>query len=372
MRTQAPRTSIADGYSISRIIVGAWQLSEGHAPEAPQRKAIFEAFGRMADAGLTTFDCADIYTGVEKLLGEFHGRRLAGHTEKRAGAGRSAASMEILKEAAGIPSPIQIHTKFVPDRESLASIDRAHVERIIDRSLMRLGGEHLDLVQFAWWDYSVPGYIEAAQRLAEQQQAGKIRHLGATNCDTPRLAEIVEAGVRIVSHQVQYSLLDHRPENGMVEYCREHGIHLLCYGSLAGGFLTDRWLDAEEPHKPLPNRSLTKYKLIIDEFGGWELFQELLTVLRAIADKHAVSIGAAAIRHVLDRPQVAAAIVGARNAKYLQQNLDAFSLQLDQEDADRIEEILSRRSGPGGDTFDLERVPGSSHAGIMRYNLNRG
>jgi aryl-alcohol dehydrogenase-like predicted oxidoreductase len=345
MRSPSPRVTLADGYSFSPIIVGAWQLSEGHTPEKPQREAVFGAFGRMADAGLTTFDCADIYTGVEELLGEFRRRRL--------------------------PSPIQIHTKFVPDRDSLASIDRAHVERIIDRSLRRIGVEQLDLVQFAWWDYSVPGYVETALWLAELQRSGKIRHIGATNFDTPRLAEIVEAGVRVVAHQVQYSLLDHRPENGMVDLCHERDIHLLCYGSLAGGFLTNRWLGSEEPQEPLPNRSLTKYKLIIDEFGGWALFQELLQTLRDIADKHGVSIGAVAIRYVLDRPQVAAAIVGARNDKYLQENLDAFSLRLDQEDAGRLEEVLSRRTGPSGEPFGLERTPGSAHAGIMRYNLNR-
>jgi aryl-alcohol dehydrogenase-like predicted oxidoreductase len=348
MRSPAPRVTLADGYSISRIVVGAWQLSEGHTPEKPRRKVVFEAFGRMADAGLTTFDCADIYTGVEELLGEF--RRC-----------RAQAS-----------PTVQIHTKFVPDRDSLPSLDKPHVERIINRSLKRLGAEQLDLVQFAWWDYSVPGYVETALWLADLQRSGKIRHIGATNFDTPRLAEIVEAGVRVVAHQVQYSLLDHRPENGMVDFCHEHDIHLLCYGSLAGGFLTDRWLGTEEPGEPLPNRSLTKYRLIIDEFGGWAFFQDLLKTVRGIADKHGVSIGAVAIRYVLDRPQVAAAIVGARNDKYLQENLDAFSLQLDQEDADRLDEVLSRRTGPGGEPFGLERMPGSPHAGIMRYNLNRG
>ena len=372
METPAQRTSIADDYSISRIIVGAWQLSEGHAPEAPRKEAVLEAFGRMADAGLTTFDCADIYTGVEELLGEFCGRRLAGS----AGAGAlvdeppGAATSAGTHAAIATRSPIQIHTKFVPDLDSLASLDKAHVERIIDRSLKRLRVEQLDLVQFAWWNYSVPRYVETALWLAELQQAGKIRYIGATNFDTRRLAEIVGAGVPIVAHQVQYSLLDHRPENGMVEYCREHNIHLLCYGSLAGGFLTDRWLRADEPHEPLPNRSLTKYKLIIDESGGWALFQELLAALSQVAAKHNVGIGAVAIRYVLDRPQVAAAIVGARNDKYLWQNLDSFALRLDQEDTDRLGAVLAKRSGPAGEPFDLERVPGSSHANIMRYNLN--
>jgi aryl-alcohol dehydrogenase-like predicted oxidoreductase len=350
------------------MIVGAWQLSEGHAPAAPVKEAVFEAFEQMVDAGLTTFDCADIYTGVEELLGEFRARRSAKLAAPGAGAAAEGAAGEGVESA----SRIQIHTKLVPDRDNLASVDRAYVERIVDRSLRRLQVERLDLVQFAWWDYAVPGYVETASWLAELQQAGKVRHIGATNFDTRRLAEIVEAGVPLVAHQVQYSLLDHRPENGMVDFCSVQGIHLLCYGSLAGGFLTGRWRGAVEPQAPLPNRSLTKYKLIIDEFGGWELFQELLETLHAIAVKHAVGIGAVAIRYVLDRPQVAAAIVGARNAEHLRENLDVFSLRLDRDDVVRIEKILEKSSGPAGEPFDLERVPGSSHASIMRYNLNRG
>jgi aryl-alcohol dehydrogenase-like predicted oxidoreductase len=234
-----------------------------------------------------------------------------------------------------------------------------------------LGVERLDLVQLAWWDYSVPGYVEAAGHLAELQRAGKVRQLGATNFDTPRLAEILDANVPVVAHQVQYSLLDHRPENGMVDLCRDRGVQLLCYGSLAGGFLTDRWLGAAEPDEPLANRSLTKYKLIIDDFGGWGLFQELLSALRGVADKHGVEIGAVAIRYVLDRPQVGAAIVGARNARYLHKNLDAFAFELDENDIGQIELVLSRHTGPVGEPFELERVPGGRHASIMRYNLNR-
>jgi aryl-alcohol dehydrogenase-like predicted oxidoreductase len=367
MRARARRAELVDDYYVSRIIVGAWQLSEGHAPAAPVKEVVLEAFDQMADAGLTTFDCADIYTGVEELLGEFQVRRSAA----LAASGHPEADTHETRGTVEGGSSIQIHTKLVPDRDDLASIDRAYVERIIDRSLRRLRVEQLDLVQFAWWDYAVPGYVETASWLAELQRAGKIRHVGATNFDTVRLAEIVDAGVPLVAHQVQYSLLDHRPENGMVEFCRQQGIHLLCYGALAGGFLTDRWLGAVEPRAPLPNRSLIKYKLIIDEFGGWNLFQELLETLHAIAVKHAVGVGTVAIRYVLDRPQVAAAIVGARNARYLQQNLAALELQLDQGDTDRIAAVLAQRSGPEGEPFALERVPGGPHARIMRYNLNR-
>lgn len=72
----------------------------------------------------------------------------------------------------------------------------------IDGSLRSLGVDALDLVQFYWHDYSAPKYVDAAQRLAELQTAGKIRHIGVTNFDVPRLDEIVQSGVRVVSNQV--------------------------------------------------------------------------------------------------------------------------------------------------------------------------
>src|SRR6202021_1634007 len=104
-------------------------------------------------------------------------------------------------------------------------------------------------------------------------------------------------GVDILSVQAQYSALDQRPASGLAALCAEHGVWLLCYGSVAGGFLGGRWLGGPEPWSPLENRSLVKYKLIIDDFGGWGLFQELLRALRGVADRHGADIATIASRH---------------------------------------------------------------------------
>jgi aryl-alcohol dehydrogenase-like predicted oxidoreductase len=108
----------------------------------------------------------------------------------------------------------------------------------IDGSRQRLGVDVLDLVQFYWHDYSNKNYVPAALHLADLQAKGKINQVGVTNFDVARLSEIVDAGVTVVSNQVQFSLLDPRPDNGMVEYCAQKGIALLPYGTVAGGFLT--------------------------------------------------------------------------------------------------------------------------------------
>ena len=356
-----PRVQLGEGYSIPRIIVGCWQLSEGHSAWTFDRDVVLSGWSEMVDRGLTAFDCADIYTGVEELLGELIRRRRGSGDENTSGSADGATN----------DGGVQIHTKFVPDRDALPSIDKGYVETIIDRSLRRLGVERLDLVQFYWWDSEVPGCVDTALWLTDLQEQGKIRHLGATNFDVPRLRDLLDAGVPFVSNQVQFSLIDNRPENGLVDFCTERGIRLLCYGTLAAGFLSERWLGAALPGV-IAGRSLTKYELIIREFGTWPLFQELLSVLEPIGRRHGASISTVAIRYILDRPGVAAAIVGARNAGHLDATLQAFSLELDDEDLTAIDAVLARRGGPAGDVYELEREPSSDHAMLMRYNLNRG
>jgi len=119
--TPIPGTELATGYRISRILKGGWQLAGGHG--AVDRAAALDDMARFVDAGVTTFDCADIYTGVEELIGEFIRTR-------------------------GPGPELQIHTKYVPDIDTLPVLTKADVNRAIDRSLQRLGVERLDLVQF--------------------------------------------------------------------------------------------------------------------------------------------------------------------------------------------------------------------------------
>jgi len=340
-----PRTRLTPQYEISRVIKGGWQLAGDHGPIDPARAdhdmAVF------VKAGITTFDCADIYTGVEAMIGSFRVRHPA------------------------LAAQSQIHTKLVPDLTELDRVDAAYVERIVDRSLERLHTQRLDLVQFHWWNYAVPRYVEAAMALERLRVKGKIAHIGVTNFDVPHLMELLDAGVPVVAHQLQYSLLDARAMNGMVQACQARGIGLLCYGTVAGGFLSDRWLGKPEPDQAFSNRSLTKYKLIIDDFGGWELFQQLLRTLRHIADKHSCDIATVASRAMLQRDAVAAVIVGATNASHLDSNARIGAIELDSADLAAIAAVTARHVGPDGDVFTLERDRQGRHGRIMKYDLNK-
>ncbi len=114
-----------------------------------------------------------------------------------------------------------------------------------------------------------------------------------------------------------------------------------------------------------------KYRLIIDEFGGWDRFQNLLAGLNAVATRHGVGIGAVAIRWVLDQAGVSGVIVGARHARHLDQVVQASTLALGSDDHAEIARLQAASSGPSGDVYQLERVKGGPHASVMRYSLNR-
>ncbi len=345
VETQALRP----GYEISRVIKGGWQLAGDHGPvDRADAVRDMEAF---LDAGITTFDCADIYVGVEEMIGQF----IADVRQRR---------------GADVANRVRVHTKLVPDLGLLESIQPKDVEAIIDRSLKRLQLEQLHLVQFYWWDVAMGDPLAGLEVLKRCQEKGKIAQLGTTNWDIAETQPFLEAGFDLVSTQVQYSILDRRAENGLAAWAGDNSIQLLCYGTLAGGFLTERWLGVDDPGFAFENRSLIKYRLIIDEFGPWSVFQELLRLLKDIGDKHGVSLSTIATRWVLDRPHVAAAIVGARYARHLPMTLEVFDVALDADDTAALDALLGRAPGPQGKVFALERDRNGRHGRIMKYNLN--
>ncbi len=334
------RYELAGSYDFCRVINGGWQLSPGHSKSNTDAARTVDAWSKRVEAGFTTFDVADIYTGVEEL------------------AGRVAARFA--------PGEVQVHTKCVPDRSKLAGLRSADLEAMIDGSLRRIGVQRLDLVQLHWWDFKVDGWIEALHALDRLRESGKIRHLGVTNFDAARLSVLLDAGLPIRTNQVQYSLLDRRPDDGLSAICKRRGVALLAYGTLAGGFLSERWLGEAAPDTGDLNRSLVKYLLIIEECGGWEAQQRRLETVRSIAEKHGVDLTSVAVRWVLERSAVGAAVVGAGGARHIERNGQIFGFQLDGNDHRTLERDAP--DGLHGDVYRLERES-ERHASIMRYEL---
>jgi aryl-alcohol dehydrogenase-like predicted oxidoreductase len=330
------RFMLAGDMNICRLLNGMWQVSGTHGRIDPTQAV--EAMFAYHDAGFTTWDLADHYGPAEKFIAAFR-RRFAGE--------RGAERL----------GEIQAFTKWVPYP---MAITRGVVEDAVRLSLETMEVDCLDLLQFHWWDYSDSGYLDALKHLADLQAEGKIRHLALTNFDTERMLIIAEAGIRIASNQVQYSLIDRRPERQMAAFCEEQGISLLSYGTVLGGLLSEKWLGRPEPGRfDLDTASLQKYKNMIDAWGGWALYQDLLAVLKRIADKHGVSIANLGCAYVLARPVVAGVIIGARLGltEHIADNARIFGLTLHTDDLAEIESVLEngedllRAIGDCGDEY---------------------
>ena len=324
-----PRVALAPGLEIPRVLTGLWQIADIERRGPLEPDAAVRALGEYADAGYDGFDMADHYGSAEVLVGRYLAR-----------AGRGCATA--FTKWCPLPGPM------TPE------IVRAGVQQRLDR----LGLPRVDLLQFHWWQYRHPGYLDAMLELDRLRRDGLIGHLGVTNFDADHLRLLVKHGIPVVSNQVSFSLLDRRPAGRMTEVCRESGVKLLAYGVLAGGFLSERWVGRPEPAS-LADWSKSKYKRFIDAVGGWHAVQRVLVAARSIAVKHAVSVANVAARWVLDQEAVGAVIVGARlgEREHRGDNLALFGFALDDADRARLAEAQSQLSEIPGDCGDEYRKP---------------
>lgn len=230
----------------------------------------------------------------------------------------------------------------------------------VQERLDRLGVAQIDLLQFHWWQYEHPGYLDAMIELDRLRQQGLIRHLGLTNFDTHHLRVLVKHGIPIVSNQVSFSLLDRRAAGDLSAFCLANDIRLLAYGTLAGGLLSKRWLGQPDPSAgDITDWSKMKYGRFVEAAGGWQVLQDILGALDVIAGKHKVSISNVASRWSLEHPAVAAVIVGARLGErdHREDNLAVFDIALDDEDRERIEQASANLQAIPGDCGDEYRRP---------------
>ncbi|KAL5131992.1 putative oxidoreductase, chloroplastic [Glycine soja] len=313
-----------DSLVICRVVNGMWQTSGGWG--RIDRDDAVDAMLKYADAGLTTFDLADIYGPAEDLYGIFIDRV------------RRERPPELLEQVRGL-------TKWVPPPVKMTS---SYVRDSINVSRKRMDVESLDMLQFHWWDYSNPGYLDALKHLTDLKEEGKIKTVALTNFDTERLQIILENEIPVVSNQVQHSLVDMRPQQRMAELCQHTGVKLITYGTVMGGLLSEKFLDTNISipfaGPAINTPSLQKYKRMVDAWGGWSLFQGLLRTLKQVASKHGVSIATVGVKYILDQPAVAGSMVGVRLglAEHIQDTNAIFSLVLDEDDVNSIREATAK------------------------------
>jgi aryl-alcohol dehydrogenase-like predicted oxidoreductase/enamine deaminase RidA (YjgF/YER057c/UK114 family) len=334
-------------------VTGLWQVADlergGRKLDPDAAAAELAAYVR---AGFDTFDMADHYGSAEEIVGR----------------------LNVLAAAGGLDLPVGarpvVCTKWCP---APGRMDAATVRAGVEERLRRLNVDRVDLLQFHWWTYEHPGYVDAMREIARIAEEGRIGAIGVTNFDTDHLRLLVRLGVPVASNQVVFSLLDRRAAEDMTAFCLESGVKLIAYGTLAGGLLDGKWLGRREPAPgDIADWSKMKYKRFVDAIGGWDTLQRILAALAPIAEKHGVTIANVAARYVLDQPAVAAIIVGARlgESEHRNDNLAVFSFALDEEDRASIAAALSATLRIPGDCGDeYRRPPFLTASGDLSHHL---
>ena len=326
------RTTLAPGLEISRVVTGLWQIADMERDgRTIDLDAAARAMAPYIDAGFTSFDMADHYGSAEIIAGRCR--------------------------ALGDPSRLQLFTKWVPKPGPVSAAD---VRAAIERSLERLQMPAIDLLQFHAWNYADPSWLDALFHLQDLKREGLIRQIGLTNVDAAHLRVVLASGIEVVSNQVSCSLIDRRAAGRLAAVCTEFGVGLLAYGTVCGGWLSEKWLGKDEPAWETEGTwSQMKYGRFIREAGGWAALQRVLRAAKDVAARHDVSLTNVATRFIMEQPGVAAVIVGARLGEraHIDDNQRLCSFQLTSDDRAHLEAAIATLTPIPGDCGDEYRVP---------------
>jgi len=345
-----PTTTVGGDLVVSRLVTGLWQVADMERDRPPlDAHSTSDVLLDYARSGFDTFDMADHYGSAELITG---------------------ALLRKVRSGAAVPRRPIAFTKWCPTPGPMtAAIVRAGVEE----RLARLGVDCIDLLQLHWWSFEHPAYLDALLELARLRERGLIRHIGVTNFDAQHLELVLAHGLPVVSNQVSFSILDRRAAGALSDVCLRHGVRLFAYGTLAGGLLSQRWLDAPEPSdRDITDWSRMKYRRFIEAIGGWSAFQGVLRALACVATRHGVSLSNVANRWVLEQPAVASAIIGVRPGErdHRADNLRAFSFALDARDHADLEPALAgTRDVPGDCGDEYRRPPYLTASGDLSHHL---
>ena len=342
-----PKITLGEDLEISRIVTGFWQIADmernGEKLDIREAAKQLEIYSK---AGFNTFDMADHYGSSEIIAGHF----------------RKMHQLE---------AENQFLTKWVPKPGKITKEDTRNA---VELALQRLQTKSIDLFQFHAWHYPNPSWLDALFYLNELRDEGMIKNLGVTNFDAAHLRIACASGIPIISNQVSHSLLDQRANGKMAEVCKKYNVKLLAYGTLAGGFLTDKWVDKTEPRQEeLKTWSEMKYKRFIDATGGWDGYQHLLNSIKLVASKHDVSIANIASRIVFENLAVAAIIIGARlgQSDHIEDNKKILRIKLSDKDLQLISNAQSELNPvPGNCGDEYRRPPFLTASGDLSHHLD--
>ena len=307
----------SSGLKVSEISYGNW-ITHGSQVENEQAKACVRA---ALDAGITTFDTADVYanTAAETVLGE------ALRSERR-------ESLEILTK---------VYWPTGPKGPNDAGLSRKHLHESINGSLRRLGTDYVDVYQAHRYDAETP-LEETMEAFADLVRAGKVLYLGVSEWGADQLREghrlARELHVPFVSNQPQYSMLWRVIEEEVVPASEELGIGQIVFSPIAQGALTGKYRPGQAP--PDGSRATdAEGARFVSRFLVDDVL-ERVQQLRPLADEAGLSLAQLAVAWVLQNRNVSSAIIGASRPEQVTENVRASGVELDAALLKRIDEVL--------------------------------
>ncbi len=305
----------ASDLNVSAIGFGAWGIGGAPFWSSEGDNMSVKAIKKAYDSGINFFDTAPVYGfGLsERLIGK---------------ALKPVRDRVILATKCGLRW----------EKEQLGAItklaSRASILEEIEQSLERLDTDYIDLYQVHWPDGKTP-HQETMEALLEIQKQGKIRHIGVSNYSVEQMRECLQTGP-LVSLQPEYSLLQRRIEAETAPFCLKNDIGIIAYSPLASGVLTGKY-DRDTKFKDWRSKG------IIGEFTGEAFVRNIEKVeqLQALAAGLGQTCGQVAVNWVIHQPGVASALVGVKNDRQVEENLNAAGWSLSEADRERIDRIFS-------------------------------
>jgi len=307
------------GLKISEIAYGNW-LTHGSQVEEDAATACVHA---ALDAGITTFDTADVYANgaAEEVLG-------------RALKGQRRESLEIFTK---------VYFPTGPAGHNDTGLSRKHIRESAEASLRRLQTDYVDLYQAHRFDHDTP-LEETMSAFADLVHSGKVHYIGVSEWTADQLraghALAREHNIPFVSNQPEYSMIWRVIEPEVVPTSTELGISQLVFSPVAQGVLTGKYKPGAEP--PTGSRAT-------DARGGANMIAQLLDKhdllervqrLQPLADDAGLSMASLAVAWVLQNRNVGAAIIGASRPEQVTDNVKAAGVTLAPDLLAQVDEVL--------------------------------
>jgi len=321
------RTLARTGVHVSPLCLGAMMFGEWGNPDHDECVRIIH---RALDAGINFIDTADVYSGGESE--EIVGKALAG----------------------GRRDDVVLATKFhgsMGDDPNERGNSRRWVFREVEASLRRLGTDWIDLYQVHRWDPDTD-HEETLGALSDLVAQGKVRYVGSSTFPAAQIAEAQHVArsrnlQRYVTEQPPYSLLVRGVEADVLPTCLAHGMGVIPWSPLAGGWLSGRWRKGQDaPASTRAERLPRRYDLSLPEN---QAKLEAADALARVADDAGMPLVHLALAFVVNHPAVTSAIIGPRTMEQLESQLGAADVRLDDELLDRVDAIVppGRNLNPG-------------------------